>query len=359
MQGVKLNNINKIYPNGVQAVYDFNLEIEDGEFVVFVGPSGCGKSTTLRMICGLEEISSGDLLIDGQRVNDLSPKDRDIAMVFQNYALYGHMSVYHNMAFSLTLRGVSSDIIHEKVMDVARRLQLVEYLNRKPKQLSGGQRQRVAIGRAMVRDPKIYLLDEPLSNLDAKLRGETRKWLKKLHNQVQLTFIYVTHDQVEAMTVADKIVVMSHGYIQQVGSPLEVYNNPKNVFVAEFIGTPPMNILRGKLNNDMFIYGDSSVKLSPEHIDLLNSHNIKSEVILGIRPEDISITDKLDYTIDTKVDMTEYLGSSLIVTTMVNGQKLLANVDDSATAEVGQNISLSFGSGKVKFFHPETEDVLK
>ncbi len=359
MQGVKLNAVNKIYPNGVQAVFDFNLDIEDGEFVVFVGPSGCGKSTTLRMICGLEEISSGDLLIGGKRVNDLSPKDRDIAMVFQDYALYSHMTVYHNMAFSLTLRGVDSDIIHAKVMEVAEKLQLLEILRRKPKQLSGGQRQRVAIGRAMVRDPQIYLLDEPLSNLDAKLRGETRKWIKKIHDQVGLTFIYVTHDQVEAMTVADKIVVMSRGYIQQVGSPLEVYNNPANVFVAEFIGTPPMNIIRGKMEGKNFVYKDVSIPLADVHLELLQKHNITKDVILGVRPEDVSIIEKQQYVINSKVDITEYLGSSLIITSYIEDTKFMANVDDSVVANPGELVRMTFSPDKTMFFHPETENVLK
>lgn len=250
MKDVILKNVNKIYPNGVQAVFDFNIEIERGEFIVLAGPSGCGKSTTLRMIAGLEEISSGDLIINGKRVNDVAPRDRDIAMVFQNYALYAHMTVYHNLAFSLMIRKVDADEIHRRVMNAAEILGLVPYLNRKPKQLSGGQRQRVAVGRAIVRNPIVFLLDEPLSNLDAKLRGTMRKELMILHNKLNATFIYVTHDQIEALTLASRIVVMADGRVQQIATPKEMFDNPENLFVAGFIGTPPMNFYNGIVSED-------------------------------------------------------------------------------------------------------------
>ena len=242
MASLSLKNLNKIYDNNVQAVFDFNLDVEHGEFVVLVGPSGCGKSTTLRMIAGLEDITSGQLIIDGKDVTNMPPKDRDIAMVFQNYALYGHMTIYQNMAFSLVLRKENSDLIHKKVMAAAEILGLTEQLNKKPKQLSGGQRQRVAIGRAIVRNPKVFLFDEPLSNLDAKLRNSMRRELMLLHRRLNATIIYVTHDQTEALTLADKIVCMSMGYVQQIGTPLDLYDHPKNTFVASFIGLPPMNM---------------------------------------------------------------------------------------------------------------------
>ncbi len=271
---VSLRNVNKIYPSGVHAVHDFNIEIEQGEFIVMCGPSGCGKSTTLRMIAGLEEISSGDLIINGKRCNELSPKDRNIAMVFQNYALYAHMTVYHNLAFSLTIRKMDSDEIHKRVMQAANMLGLIPYLNRKPKQLSGGQRQRVAVGRAIVRNPIVYLLDEPLSNLDAKLRASMRKDLAQLHHQLNATFIYVTHDQIEALTLADRIVVMSMGHVQQIASPKEMFDNPENVFVAGFIGTPPMNFYHGYINEDgKFVQFDNNVylKLTGEDAEKANS----------------------------------------------------------------------------------------
>ena len=250
MSSLNLINLNKIYDHNVQAVYDFNLDVNDGEFVVLVGPSGCGKSTTLRMIAGLEDITSGQLIIDGKDVTKMPPKDRDIAMVFQNYALYAHMTVYENMAFSLTLRKENSDLIHTKVMAAAEILGLTNQLNKKPKQLSGGQRQRVAIGRAIIRNPKVFLFDEPLSNLDAKLRNSMRRELLLLHKKLNATIIYVTHDQTEALTLADKIVCMSMGYVQQVGTPLELYDHPKNLFVAGFIGLPPMNFIDVEIKED-------------------------------------------------------------------------------------------------------------
>ena len=255
---VILKDVNKVYPNGFHAVFDFNIEIEKGEFIVLAGPSGCGKSTTLRMIAGLEDVSTGDLIINGNRVNNVAPKDRDIAMVFQNYALYAHMTVYHNMAFSLTIRKVDPVEIHQRVMQAAEILGLVPYLNRFPKQLSGGQRQRVACGRAIVRDPVVFLLDEPLSNLDAKLRGTMRKELMQLHDRLNATFVYVTHDQIEALTLATRIVVMKDGYVQQIATPKEMFDNPENLFVAGFIGTPPMNFYNGVIDQTVSYFEHKS-----------------------------------------------------------------------------------------------------
>ena len=261
MASLSLKNINKIYDNNVQAVFDFNLEVADGEFIVLVGPSGCGKSTTLRMIAGLEDISSGTLIIDGEDVTRKPPKDRDIAMVFQNYALYAHMTIYENMAFSMTLRKEDPNVIHEKVLAAAEILGLTDQLNKKPKQLSGGQRQRVAMGRAIVRTPKVFLFDEPLSNLDAKLRGATRREILLLHKRLGATMLYVTHDQTEALTLADRIVCMSMGYVQQVGTPLELYDTPANLFVASFIGLPPMNFFDGRIENGCYVTKDFSFEL--------------------------------------------------------------------------------------------------
>ncbi len=279
---VSLKDVNKVYPSGVHAVYDFNIEIEQGEFIVMCGPSGCGKSTTLRMIAGLEEISSGDLIINGKRCNDLAPRDRNIAMVFQNYALYAHMTVYHNLAFSLMIRKMDSDEIHRRVMKAAEMLGLIPYLNRKPKQLSGGQRQRVAVGRAIVRNPVVYLLDEPLSNLDAKLRASMRKELATLHHSLNATFIYVTHDQIEALTLADRIVVMSDGRVQQIASPKEMFDRPENIFVAGFIGTPPMNFYHGYLNDECkFVQYNARLanKLSDSDFAQLQSANLVGKVV--------------------------------------------------------------------------------
>ena len=261
MAELSLKHIDKIYDNNVQAVFDFNLEIKDKEFIVFVGPSGCGKSTTLRMIAGLEDISAGEFYIDGKLMNDVEPKDRDIAMVFQSYALYPHMSVYDNMAFGLQLKKVPKDEIDKRVHEAARILEIEDYLDRKPKALSGGQRQRVALGRAIVRNAKVFLMDEPLSNLDAKLRVQMRSEIIKLHERIGATSIYVTHDQTEAMTMADRIVVMKGGYIQQIGTPREIYNNPANMFVAGFLGAPATNFLNGKIDRGCFVINDQWIEL--------------------------------------------------------------------------------------------------
>ena len=347
MGKISLKNINKIYPNKVQAVYDFNLEIEDGELIVLVGPSGCGKTTTLRMIAGLEAITSGTLSMDGVVLNNTAPKDRDMAMVFQNYALYAHMSVYRNMAFSLLLRKENSDFIHRRVMKAAKILELVPYLNRLPKQLSGGQRQRVALGRAIVRNPKCFLLDEPLSNLDAKLRGSMRKELTKLHQLLKTTMIYVTHDQVEAMTLADRIVVMKDGWIQQIGSPKEIYDFPCNTFVATFIGTPPMTLIEGEIdNNGNFVHENGSIDLSDEFKKMLRAYYHKP-IIMGIRAEDFIISDSGG--LSATVEVVEYLGAELLITGKINKEKFIARVNEKNLVSL-DSINLLVKENKFNFF---------
>ena len=286
MPEVKLQSIDKIYDGGVQAVYDFNLDVADGEFIVLVGPSGCGKSTTLRMVAGLEEITNGKLIIDGKDCTRLPPKDRDIAMVFQNYALYGHMTIYENMAFSLTLRKENKEVIHRKVMAAAEILDLKTQLNKKPKQLSGGQRQRVAMGRAIVRNPKVFLFDEPLSNLDAKLRGSMRREIMLLHKKLNATMMYVTHDQTEALTLADRIVCMSMGRVQQIGKPIDLYERPANTFVATFIGLPPMNMFDGVVEGGKFKSELFEYPLNEKQKQTLKDYEGK-EIVLGVRPENI------------------------------------------------------------------------
>ena len=285
MANLTLEHLDKIYDNKVQAVYDFNLDVKDGELIVFVGPSGCGKSTTLRMVAGLEDISSGKLLLDGKDITTMPAKDRDMAMVFQNYALYGHMTVYENMAFSMTLRKEDPNVIHKKVLAAAEILNLTTQLNKKPSQLSGGQRQRVAMGRAIVRTPKVFLFDEPLSNLDAKLRGSTRREILLLHKRLKATMLYVTHDQTEALTLADRIVCMSMGHVQQVGTPLELYDNPANLFVASFIGLPPMNFFDVKVCGDLLQGDGFSIGLDEGQKRTLTAHQGKV-IVLGVRPED-------------------------------------------------------------------------
>ncbi len=366
MATLKLTDINKVYPNGVQAVFDFNLDIKDKEFIVFVGPSGCGKSTTLRMIAGLEEITSGDLYIDEELVNDKAPKDRNIAMVFQSYALYPHMTVYDNMAFGLKLRKMPKDIIEEKVMDAAEILGLTEYLKRKPKALSGGQRQRVALGRAIVRDAKVFLMDEPLSNLDAKLRVQMRGELIKLHNTIETTTIYVTHDQIEAMTMAHRIVVMKDGYIMQVGAPKTIYDNPENMFVAGFIGTPPMNFIHGKVNaKGVFTSGKYKVQVPDDKMEIVKEHNmIDKDIVLGIRPEDIHDSKVVMETypnsvLDIVVDVAELLGSETNIYTQINEDHICAVINARAGVRIGDKMRLTLDMNKVHFFDPETENVLK
>ena len=287
MANISLQHLNKIYDNNVQAVFDFNLEVKDGEFIVLVGPSGCGKSTTLRMIAGLEDITEGRLLLDGKDITASPAKDRDMAMVFQNYALYGHMTIYENMAFSLTLRKEDPNVIHRKVLAAAQILGLTDQLNKKPKQLSGGQRQRVAMGRAIVRNPKVFLFDEPLSNLDAKLRGATRREILLLHKRLNATMIYVTHDQTEALTLADRIVCMSMGHVQQIGTPLELYDTPDNLFVASFIGLPPMNFFDVRVEKDHLTGAHFTQKLD-EHDQALLAPYLGKEIVLGVRPENMA-----------------------------------------------------------------------
>jgi multiple sugar transport system ATP-binding protein len=365
MATLQLKDINKIYPNGVQAVFDFNLSIKDKEFIVFVGPSGCGKSTTLRMIAGLEEITSGELFIDEEMVNDKAPKDRNIAMVFQSYALYPHMSVYDNMAFGLKLRKMPKDQIEEKVNQAAEVLGLSPYLDRKPKALSGGQRQRVALGRAIVRNAKVFLMDEPLSNLDAKLRVQMRGELIKLHNKIETTTIYVTHDQIEAMTMASRIVVMKDGYIMQVGSPKEIYDHPNNMFVAGFIGTPPMNFIHGRVSKEgIFTAGKHTIEIPQDKFEIVKYHKmIEKDIVLGIRPEDIhddQVVKKAypNASLDLVVDVAELLGAETNIYTLVHESNICASVDARTNIHIGDKIQLTLDMNKVHFFDPETQQSL-
>jgi multiple sugar transport system ATP-binding protein len=361
MARVHLEDVVKIYSNGVRAVDGVSLEIADREFVVLVGPSGCGKSTTLRMIAGLEEISAGRVLIGDRVVNEVPPKDRDIAMVFQNYALYPHMTVYKNMAFGLKLRRVPKPDIDRKVREAATMLGIQELLDRKPKQLSGGQRQRVAVGRAIVREPKAFLFDEPLSNLDAKLRVEMRAELKRLHRRLQTTTIYVTHDQEEAMTLGDRIVVMKDGVIQQVADPLTIYEKPVNRFVAGFIGTPPMNFLTGKVfSQDGHVYfgkGAGTIQLPDRYISRLAPYNDRN-VVLGVRPESLSF--KADQTwadkgnaLPARVSVVEPLGDRMDVHVMTAAQeKMVCRVDAHTDVREGQEMPLYVDADRVHVFEP-------
>lgn len=350
------------------AVKDFNLEIKDKEFIVLVGPSGCGKSTTLRMVAGLEEISQGELYIDGKLVNDVPPKDRDIAMVFQNYALYPHMTVYDNMAFGLKLRKVPRAEIDQKVKEAARILGIEDYLKRKPKALSGGQRQRVALGRAIVRNPKVFLMDEPLSNLDAKLRVQMRTEIAKLHDRLQTTFIYVTHDQTEAMTMGSRIVVMKDGVIQQVDKPQVIYEHPDNLFVAGFIGSPQMNFIDARLeseNGKVYASFKGFKVVVPDGIvkRLKDESYIGKEVVLGIRPEDLHDEEVFleaypDSVIETKVDVTELMGSETYLYLDLQGQPLTARVDPRSTAKAGDIIKIGLDTNKLHLFDKQTEQTI-
>ena len=362
MASLNLVNINKVYPNGFHAVQDVNVEIEDKEFIVLVGPSGCGKSTVLRMIAGLEEISSGELYIDGDLVNDVSPKDRDIAMVFQNYALYPHMSIYDNMAFGLKLRKMPREEIRKSVEKAASILGLESLLDRKPKQLSGGQRQRVALGRAIVRDPKVFLMDEPLSNLDAKLRVQTRAELSKLHQRLATTFIYVTHDQTEAMTMGTRIVVLKDGLVQQVADPTTLYKNPVNQFVASFIGSPQMNFVDATLSEDngelKVEYRGGSVVLPAEKAVAAKEKSAgKKEVVLGIRPEHIKVTSPGGTTAGSAlVEVAELLGSETYLFLDLADDKLVARVDPNLPIKVNDRVELEFELENIHLFNPETEE---
>jgi ABC-type sugar transport systems, ATPase components len=367
MASLSLKNVCKVYPNGFVAVKDFNLEIEDKEFIIFVGPSGCGKSTTLRMIAGLEEISSGDLLIDDKRVNDVEPKDRDIAMVFQNYALYPHMTVYDNMAFGLKLRRVPKADIDKQVKNAAEILDLTSLLDRKPKALSGGQRQRVAMGRAIVRQPKVFLMDEPLSNLDAKLRVQMRIEISKLHQRLETTIIYVTHDQTEAMTLGTRIVVMKAGIVQQVDSPQNLYDKPKNKFVAGFIGSPQMNLIDAKLEksgNDVIIsFGGNKIVLPEGKVKQLNPAYIGKEVAFGIRPEDLHdeeafIAASPNSVISATIRVYEMLGAEVYLYFDVEQTSFTARVNPRTAARPGDTISLALDMSKIHIFDKETEAVI-
>ena len=367
MASLSLRHIYKIYDGGVTAVKDFNLEIDDKEFIIFVGPSGCGKSTTLRMIAGLEDISKGELYIGDKLMNDVSPKNRDIAMVFQNYALYPHMSVYDNMAFALKLRKTPKAEIKRRVEEAARILGIEQFLERKPKALSGGQRQRVAMGRAIVRDPRVFLLDEPLSNLDAKLRAQMRTEISKLHQRLGTTFIYVTHDQTEAMTLGTRIVVMKDGVIQQVDTPQHLYDMPGNIFVAGFIGSPQMNFIDatiGKKGNDYTLNFDKyAVPIPADKCkDGKLDAYVGKEVVFGIRPEHVhdeaEEIEKAQILFDANVDVTELMGAEIYLYVTIAGQSVTARVDPSSTAKVGDNSKICFNLDKLHIFDKDTEQTI-
>ena len=368
MASLSLQHINKTYPNGFQAVKDFNLEIEDKEFIIFVGPSGCGKSTTLRMVAGLEEISGGTLKIGDKVMNDVEPKDRDIAMVFQNYALYPHMTVYDNMAFGLKLRKLPKDEIDKKVREAAKILDLDKLLDRKPKALSGGQRQRVAMGRAIVRNPKVFLMDEPLSNLDAKLRVQMRIEISKLHDRLGATMIYVTHDQTEAMTLGTRIVVMKDGVVQQVDSPQNLYDNPCNQFVAGFIGSPEMNFLDAKIekNGDQVVanLGTHTLTIPPAKAKaLVDKGYVGKTVVFGIRPENISDSQMVidahpENVIEAKIHVYELLGAEVFLYFDYNNTEITARVNPRTTARTGDTVKFCLDMEKAHFFDKETEQVI-
>ena len=372
MASLKLTNVKKIYGKDTVAVQDFNLEIADKEFIVFVGPSGCGKSTTLRMIAGLEDISEGTVEIDGVVVNDLQPRDRDIAMVFQNYALYPHLTVFENMAFSLRLKKAPQEEVYEKVTKAAEILGITEYLTRKPRALSGGQRQRVAIGRAMVRDSKVFLMDEPLSNLDAKLRNQMRAEIILLRQKIDTTFIYVTHDQTEAMTLGDRIVIMKDGFIQQVGTPTEVFDMPVNLFVAEFIGAPKMNTFKTELlleDGKYYVtpYG-AKIEITGKKAEQLKAKGIAaSEILLGVRPEHFVLADKDNpAAIPCKIVVNEMMGSELHLHVVEeNGDRLIVRIptvtledDERKALTYGATIYVTFEGKVMHFFDKETEQNL-
>lgn len=368
MVDISLKSIYKKYDNAENySVSDFNMEIKDKEFIVFVGPSGCGKSTTLRMIAGLEDITKGELRIGDKVMNDVAPKDRDIAMVFQNYALYPHMTVFDNMAFGLKLRKFKKDEIKRRVDNAADILGLTELLDRKPAALSGGQRQRVALGRAIVRDAKVFLMDEPLSNLDAKLRVAMRAEIAKLHQRLETTSIYVTHDQTEAMTMADRIVILKDGYIQQIGTPKEVYNNPINVFVGGFMGSPAMNFFDVTLKGDHIVSGDQiNLKVPEGKLKTLREAGFKDgdHVIFGIRPEDlrsepVAIDANPESVVTPTVSVSELLGAETMIYCNAGENEFIARVDARSIFEPGETIELGFNMPKGHFFDPETENVIR
>ncbi|MCX7710189.1 MAG: sn-glycerol-3-phosphate ABC transporter ATP-binding protein UgpC [Clostridia bacterium] len=368
MASLKLKNIYKKYPGGVTAVNDFNLDIEDKEFIILVGPSGCGKTTTLRMIAGLEDISEGELYIGDKLVNDVAPKDRDIAMVFQNYALYPHMTVFDNMAFGLKLRKTPKDEIKRRVHEAAKILDIEHLLDRKPKALSGGQRQRVAVGRAIVREPKVFLFDEPLSNLDAKLRVQMRTEIGKLHQKLQTTFIYVTHDQTEAMTMGTRIVVMKDGLIQQVDTPTTLYDRPCNLFVAGFIGSPQMNFITARLEKRgaeiHLVFGKDDVKLPEGKAKKLEGTDyIGKDVIMGIRPENVHdeamyIETMQDSIVEAKIDLVEALGSETYLYMIIDDVNFTARVNPRTKAKAGDVVKVALDVNKIHLFDKETERVI-
>ena len=364
MATIRLEHVDKIYENGVQAVFDFNINIKDKEFIIFVGPSGCGKSTTLRMIAGLEEISNGNFYIDDELMNDVPPKDRDIAMVFQSYALYPHMTVYDNMAFSLKLRKTPKPEIDERVKEAAEILGLTQYLDRKPKALSGGQRQRVALGRAIVRKPKVFLMDEPLSNLDAKLRVQMRSQIIKIHERVGATTIYVTHDQIEAMTMATRIVCMKDGRVQQIGSPKELYSSPVNKFVAGFMGSPAMNFVNGVVTSEGEFKVDGEkpyvIKLLKDQVALL-ANFVGKPIILGIRPEDVKYSGDRDFKgktispLDVEADVVELLGDTLQIHSLLNEQKFICKTASTFDVRMHDMVTVGFDLSKCHFFDAVSE----
>ena len=359
MAYLTLKNINKIYPNGYHAVHDFSMEMEKGEFIVFVGPSGCGKSTTLRMIAGLEDISNGEFLIDGKRANEMGPRERGVAMVFQSYALYPQMTVYDNIAFGLELQGADEEYIDERVRKTAAILGLTDYLDRLPRALSGGQRQRVAIGRAIIRKVGVFLMDEPLSNLDAKQRVTMRSEITQIHRETGATTIYVTHDQTEAMTMADRIVVMKDGYVQQIGTPYELYFKPVNVFVAGFIGEPPMNFIRATVNGGAITVGDKKLDLSHKLGAKVSAYEGK-EIIFGFRPESIRLgaADQA-YVLDADVELTEMLGDNTNVYIRMGDLQSILKVDPHDTPETDTNIEFSVPYENVYLFDAVTENVIE
>jgi ABC-type sugar transport system ATPase subunit len=340
MSFLELQNITKVYPNGTLAVNETSLNIENGEFVVFVGPSGCGKSTLLRMIAGLEDITSGEIILDANTINNVDPSERDVAMVFQNYALYPHMTVYNNMAYGLKNRGISKKEIEDKVNEVAKLLEIDQYLSRKPSMLSGGQRQRVAMGRAIVRNPKIFLFDEPLSNLDAKLRNQMRLEIKKLQRQMGVTSIFVTHDQIEAMTLGDRIVVINKGIVEQVGTPKDIYSKPNTKFVAEFIGSPQMNIFNCKINNGI-------AKIDYHSFNLNKSLNVE-DASIGIRPDDMQISDSGSIT--CKANLVEYLGSDMIIYSSIGNQEFSCKLSSKIDVKAGDEFKFDIDPSLIHVF---------
>ncbi len=368
MASLSLKNVCKVYPNGFVAVKDFNLEVQDKEFIIFVGPSGCGKSTTLRMIAGLEEISSGELYIGDRLVNDVEPKDRDIAMVFQNYALYPHMTVYDNMAFGLKLRKTPKDQIDKLVHEAARILDIEHLLDRKPKALSGGQRQRVAMGRAIVRNPKVFLMDEPLSNLDAKLRVQMRIEISKLHQRLETTIIYVTHDQTEAMTLGTRIVVLKDGIIQQCDTPKALYDSPQNLFVAGFMGSPQMNFIDAQVSQSgsdvLLIFGSHSIKVPAIKAKaLIDGNYINKTVVVGVRPEDFHDEEMLinsmsDSVIEATIRLYEMLGAEVFLYFDIDQFSCTARVNPRTTARPGDTIKMAIDTAKLHIFDKDTQLVI-